>query len=246
MILLFTDFGLKGPYQGELVMAAQRVCPNQPVVSLFADAPRFNPLAAAHLLAAYLPLSAEGDAIVAVVDPGVGSSQRQPVMLKIDGRWLVGPDNGLFDVVWQRAEKVEAGVITWRPERLSTSFHGRDLFAPVAASLACGQSVESTPLGLGGRERYSAEPLAEIIYVDGFGNAMTGIIARALSAADTVIEVAGMELHHAATFSAVPTGKPFWYENSCGLVELAVNQGSVKELLGLDISTPVSCITRRT
>ena len=72
---------------------------------------------------------------VAVVDPGVGS-ERPPVMVKADGRWFVGPGNGLFEIVMRRAQSAEAWEIAWEPEHLSASFHGRDLFAPVAAMIA--------------------------------------------------------------------------------------------------------------
>ena len=102
-------------------------------------APAMNPRASAYLLAALAP-SIKGEAsFVCVVDPGVGT-ERRALALRADGRWFVGPDNGLLDVVGRRAQAAEWWEITWRPEQLSATFHGRDLFAPVAAKLARGEA----------------------------------------------------------------------------------------------------------
>lgn len=144
MILVFTDFGHAGPYMGEMRAALLRRAPAVPVVDLMADAPAFRPDLAAYLLAALWPTALPGDVLLAVVDPGVGTARR-PLAVEVDGRWLVGPDNGLFEPILRRAGRWQGHAIAWRPERLSTSFHGRDLFAPVAAGLATGGRPALTP-----------------------------------------------------------------------------------------------------
>jgi len=137
MIVLFTDFGLDGPYVGQMKAVLHRDAPGVPVIDLFADAPAFDAKRSAYLLAAYAEEFPAPTVFLAVVDPGVGGARR-PLMVEADGRRYVGPDNGLFEIVWRRARRRRGGAITWRPERLSASFHGRDLFAPVAARLAVG------------------------------------------------------------------------------------------------------------
>ena len=134
MIALYTDFGWSGPYLGQVKAALIRDAPAIPVVDLMADVPAFNPKAAAYLLAALIPEFPVGTVFLCVIDPGVGTYARSPVILNIDGRWFVGPDNGLFDLIVRRGRNVRKRIVTWRPLRLSNTFHGRDLFAPVAAA----------------------------------------------------------------------------------------------------------------
>jgi S-adenosylmethionine hydrolase len=127
----------------------------------------------------------------------------------------------------------------WRPDRLSDSFHGRDLFAPVAAKLATGKVVEGCPLMPQELVGYDS-PLdnRKIIYIDHYGNAMTGINADDL-AHDQVLSVNGTALRYARTFSEVPAGHAFWYTNSMGMVEFAVNCASAAKLLKLNVGMPV-------
>ena len=94
-----------------------------------------QPRLAAYLLAALAVEFPKGSVFLCVVDPGVGGD-RLPVVLEADGRWFVGPDNGLLNTVAAQSEHVVWRIITWRPELLSASFHGRDLFAPIAANIA--------------------------------------------------------------------------------------------------------------
>jgi len=238
MIVLFTDFGLTDPYVGQLHAVLAREAPGVPVIDLFHAVPDFNIRAAAYLLPAYVHEFPPGTVFVCVVDPGVGGARR-PLMLKADGRWYVGPDNGLFEMVKRRAGECDCRVIRWRPPRLSASFHGRDLFAPVAARLACGDA----PPGRQRRPddfidtRWPAD-LDQIIYIDHFGNAMTGI--RASSVADsTLLRFRGHVLSRARTFSDVPVGSGFCYKNALGLVEIAVNCGRADQVFGAGIGDVV-------
>lgn len=236
MIVLFTDFGLHGPYAGQMKAVLHRMAPATPVIDLFADAPAGNPKASAYLLAAYAAWFAAGTVFLCVVDPGVGST-RPAVILEADGRWYVGPGNGLFELVQRRGANARCWDIDWTPEHLSPSFHGRDLFAPVAAMLARGAPPPGRPREADRRKDWP-DDLAAIVYVDHFGNAMTGLRAATL-AGDARLGAAGRLLERAGTFSDRPAGTAFWYENANGLAEIAVNQGRADRELGLAIGTPV-------
>ena len=234
MIAVFTDFGLEGPYSGQVRAVLVHEAPGVPVIDVFSDLPAFNVRAAAYLLPAYASRLPGEPVCLCVVDPGVGSA-RAPLVIRADGRWYVGPDNGLFSLVVRRATQVQAWRIDWEPRELSTSFHGRDLFAPVAARIARGQDFPSTVL-----ERHELmlpdwpDDLAEVVYLDRYGNAVTGLRAASIDR-DTPFDVAGHRIGFARTFSEGPDGTPFWYENANGLVEIAVNQGRADRRLQLDI-----------
>lgn len=238
LIALFTDFGVNGPYHGQMQaeLAAARV--EQPLIQLMADAPRFKPRPASYLLAALANELPVGTLIIAVVDPGVGG-ERRPILVQDSQQWFIGPDNGLLSQVARRSGEALIEEIVWRPERLSSSFHGRDLFAPVAAA-ACRQEYVSGPKlsyqSLAGFDW--PDNLEEVVYIDGFGNAVSGIRATAVDV-NTTITVAGRKITHARTFSQVGPGELFWYENSMGLVEIAANQESAADKLGLDIGSLV-------
>ena len=238
MILLFTDFGGDGLYVGQVKAVLARAAPALTVIDLLHHAPRFDITASAHLLAALYRQFAPGSVFFAVVDPGVGGA-RDAVAVMADGYYFVGPDNGLLAVVAARAETMRVWRIAWRPEKLSNSFHGRDLFAPVAAWIAAGQfpadkleQIDSLAV------QTSGEDLARIIYIDHYGNCLTGLRAALFPDASS-LSVAGETVCRARTFSEVGPGVAFWYENSLGLVEIAVNRGSAAQRLGLHIGDEV-------
>jgi hypothetical protein len=240
MIALFTDFGLEGPYIGQVKAVLLAHAPGVPVIDLIADAPAHEPQLAAYLLAALAKELPPGCIVVGVVDPGVGGA-RDAVIVEADGRSYVGPHNGLFEIVLRHAVTRAMRRIDWRPERLSASFHGRDLFAPVAAMLATGKEVAATELALERSRPGGHWPadLARVIYIDRFGNAMTGWRAAQLSA-QASIAVHGRPLKRARTFADVHPGEAFWYENANGLAEIAVNQGRADRRLGLAVGTDLT------
>jgi S-adenosylmethionine hydrolase len=240
MIVLFTDFGGDGPYTGQVMAVLQQTAPAVAAISLFADAPAGRPKPSAYLLAAYSAWFPQGTVFLCVVDPGVGGDRRA-VVAEAGGKLFVGPDNGLFDIVMRRSAKARLWEIVWRPPALSASFHGRDLFAPVAARLARGEPLADLARRADDRsaDRGWPDDLAEIVYVDHYGNALTGLRGTQLPAAAHLI--AGRHsIPPAATFSAVPPGAAFWYVNSNGLAEIAVNGGSAAATLGLQIGSTVT------
>ncbi|CAO3415014.1 SAM hydrolase/SAM-dependent halogenase family protein [Azospirillum doebereinerae] len=239
MIVLFTDFGLSGPYTGQVKAVLAQQAPGVPVIDLFADAPAFDPQLSAYLLAAYAPAFPVGSVFVCVVDPGVGTDRR-PLVVEADGRLFVGPDNGLFEIVRRRTAAARAWTIEWQPDRLSASFHGRDLFAPVAARLATGQAVARKDIPASAIARPDwPDDLARIVYVDVYGNAMTGLRASHLPP-DAVLSVADQRLERGRTFADAGPGGALWYENSNGLAEIAVNRGRADTRLGLRVGSAVT------
>lgn len=238
-ILLFTDFGAADPYVGQVKAVLDARAPEVCVIDLLHDAPAFNVKAAAHLLAALMSRIPGGHVVMGVVDPGVGTD-RGAVALHADACWYVGPDNGLFAVIAARAVACEIWRITTVPTGASASFHGRDVFAPVAAAIATGRFPDASVAPASRLEvELGASDLPEIIYVDHYGNAWTGLRATAVGPAQR-LSVAGCELPRATVFGAVPAGTAFWYENSSGLAEVAVNRGNAARELGIGVGTPVA------
>jgi S-adenosyl-L-methionine hydrolase (adenosine-forming) len=245
MIVLFTDFGLDGPYVGQMKAVLHTVAPGAAVVDLLHNAPAFDPRLSAYLLAAYAAEFPEGSVFVCVVDPGVGSARRA-LVVEAGGRLYVGPDNGLLHAVVDRAGlgATRAWEITWRPERLSDSFHGRDLFAPAAARLATGSAPEADGIGGAPVDPASVQragwpsDLAAIVCVDPYGNLISGIRAGGLGPG-AVVEAGGRRITYARTFCEVPVGAAFWHHNSNGLVEIAVNQAPAAEVLGIGLGAEI-------
>ena len=241
MIVLFTDFGSQGPYVGQMKAVLAQQAPDQVVIDLMHDAPVFQPRAAAYLLASLVEPFPSDSVFLAVVDPGVGSGGRRPCVLKADGRWYVGPDNGLFNIIAKQSAECVAWVIDWQPDSLSDSFHGRDLFAPVAAQLACGQLPAMTETSLAQNPEEWPADLAEIIYLDSFGNAMTGLHGTRINK-DASLMLKGNRINYTRIFSEAEKAQPFWYVNSNGLVEIAMNQADAAQVLGLEVGTQLQVI----
>jgi hypothetical protein len=241
IIVLFTDFGLEGPYTGQVRTVLHQIAPGIPVIDLFADLPPAKPQPAAYLLSAYGGWFPPGTVILAIVDPGVGG-ERAAVVVAAGSRWYVGPDNGLFEVVTRRADRARTWEISARPAAISASFHGRDLFAPVAGLLARGDPPTGRlrPEGILRRPDWP-DDLPEVVYIDRFGNAMTGLRAALLPDHARLV-VAERVLARRRTFSDVPVGEAFWYENSNGLAEIAVNSGRAGAALGLAVGSPVTIL----
>lgn len=237
MIVLFTDFGPRDPYVGQVKARLAELAPTEPVIDLLHAAPDFNPHAGAHLLAALAPTFPEGSVFLAVVDPGVGTL-RHAAVLAAGGRWYVGPDNGLLSVVAARHADARVWRIDWRPDGLSASFHGRDLFAPLAAALARGPfpADKLSPVAAL-HVQFDAADLPRVIYIDHYGNAWAGV--RKL-AANARVSAGGQPFRHAESYGFVDKGEAFWFLNSVGLLELAVNRGSAAATFGLKVGDPVT------
>ncbi|MGR9106168.1 MAG: SAM hydrolase/SAM-dependent halogenase family protein [Gammaproteobacteria bacterium] len=232
MIVFFTDFGNEGPYSGQVEAKLYQENKDFRIVRLVDNAPAGDPRLSSYLLAATCTEFPPGCVFLCVVDPGVGGD-RLPVVLQADDKWFVGPDNGLLNTVAVQADTVRWWIIHWRPEHLSPSFHGRDLFAPIAAQLANGNYPDENECYPGPDLDSWPADIATIVYIDHYGNALSGW--RYTEELDDKLLV--WDGHHsiarANTFCDVAPGQAFWYCNSSGLVEIAVNRGRADEKLGL-------------
>jgi S-adenosyl-L-methionine hydrolase (adenosine-forming) len=241
MIALFTDFGAHDIYVPQMKAVLLQHHPAAVIIDLFHSAPPFRIESSAHLLAALQQPFPKETVFLAVVDPGVGTA-RAAAILRADDKWYVGPDNGLLSVVAGRARNRSTWRIGWRPPELSVSFHGRDLFAPIAAAIARADFPYDKV-----QERRAldvvlpASDLREVVHVDNYGNAMTGL--RAVALPDTaVLRVGGHRVPHGKVFAEVPPGEPFWYADSVGLVEVAANRASVAALLGIRVGDAIEIV----
>ena len=241
MIVLFTDFGHDGLYVGQVKSVLHQHAPRVAQIDLLHDAPVYNVKASAHLLAALAPQFPSDSVFLAIVDPGVGST-RDAVMISADDKWFVGPDNGLLSIVAARADSPKFWRIHWRPRKLSHTFHGRDLFAPIAALTAKGKFPRDKVETIASlREQIGSQDLPEVIYIDRYGNAMTGMRAKSLKF-DSQLLIHGGRLRRATIFADVPAGTPFWYENCVGLVEIAISSGNAARELALKIGDTIELV----
>lgn len=245
-IVFFCDFGL--PYTGQMRGAVldalpAELRPQAVITDLLLDVPAHDVRRASLLLAALADGFSKSSVFVCVVDPGVGSDRPAGAILA-GGRWFVGPLGGLFEHTLRRwPADARLFTLEYELDQLSASFHGRDLFAPMAAKIAM-QGCRAPGLKAleAGVHRCPDWPddVAEVIYIDGFGNAITGIHASdQLRTQHPTIRVGGIEIDWARTFSDVAEGSVFAYENAFGLVEIAVNRGNAARQLGLALGSQV-------
>ena len=234
-IALFTDFGSQDIYVGQLHAAAKRTGSGCPLVDLFHDVNIFDIRSGASLLAAMLDYLPHDAIVVGVVDPGVGGG-RLPIAVELGERWLVGPDNGLFSrsVVWSTSE---ARYWTFEtPIDVAKTFHGRDIFLPVAIELAGGELGRIRRVEDAGNisTHRDAEEIEgddhRVIHVDHYGNLISGIRGTTIALHQTVV-IAGRVVAHADYYERVPAGECFWYVNSIGLLEISANQASAARAL---------------
>lgn len=245
-IALFCDFAL--PYTGQMKAAIYKDAPSAQIIDLMTDVPAFNVVAASLLLAQLADGFAPGTVFVCVVDPGVGSTKREPGVVMAGGRWFVGPLNGIFEHTIRRwPEGTKLYTIDWPRNGVSSSFHGRDIFSPLAAKLCLAGQPTNEMVGITQAEEEKfrhldfADDVEEIIYIDCFGNAVTGVRTPIDAALNPPrVMVGGIKIQWAKTFSDVPVGSAFAYGNSMGLIEVAVNRGRADLVLGLNLGSQVS------
>jgi S-adenosyl-L-methionine hydrolase (adenosine-forming) len=261
-ITLLTDYGLTDEFVGVLHGVIARICPDARVIDLSHGVPRQDVQAGAAVLLhalGYMPVGVH----VAVVDPTVGSERRAVALQVADGRVLVGPDNGLL---WPAAmacggieQAVEISSSPWSLQPASATFHGRDIFAPVAAHLAAGEPLshaghafDSDALVQLEIPRASGEGgvlLAPVIGVDGFGNVQLGAVPEDLEsigsgAGDRVVLTleSGETLTgtYATTFSEAADGELVLFADSSMQLAVAVNRGRAADRLGVSPGNRVS------
>lgn len=237
-IVLATDYGSSGAYVGQLKSAIYNIAPHATVIDLIHELPAFNPGASAYLLASFLGHIPERSVVVGVVDPGVGSA-RAPIVLEGDGYTFTGPDNGLFSIVSRKLSETELFEILLAKEPVSKTFHGRDIFAPVAAQIVSGSEPALKLVSvktLTGAEW--PENLYEIIHIDHFGNGLTGITFHP-SSRNRILKINDQGIRYAEAFYCVDKGEGFWHCNSNNLVEIAVRDASAAEKFQLGVGDKI-------
>lgn len=255
LITLLTDFGLNDVYVGVMKGVIARINPSLTVVDLTHQIPPQNIQAAQfNLLNAYSYFPA-GTVHVAVVDPGVGGARRSIALELADG-FLVGPDNGIFTGLLAQRSVVQGVELTntdyWRVPQPSNTFHGRDIFAAVAAHLASGVSLLNlgTPIDLASLVQL---PLAvctptpagfsgHIQYIDRFGNAITNIPGDYVQGKAWSVTIGKRTIPGCRTYSDVSPGQPLALVGSHGWVEIAINGGDAQFQLRLNWNGAVQVV----
>jgi S-adenosyl-L-methionine hydrolase (adenosine-forming) len=254
-ITFLSDYGYADEFAGVCRAVIAEIAPDALVVDLTHGVPRHAVRQGAVLLANALPFTPAG-VHLAIVDPGVGT-ERRPIAVRVanEDRLLVGPDNGVLALAAQRcggaAEAVDLTTSPHRLEELTFTFHGRDVFAPVAAHLALGEPLAAagervdpaslTRIELPEPRIYPDRIVAHVIYVDGFGNATLNIDHETLASTflrlgePLVVEAGGSRLTvpFGRTFADVGIGEGIVYEDSSRTLALAVNRDSAATRLGL-------------
>ncbi len=261
LITLTTDFGTRDAYVALMHGVILGICREVQIVDITHAIPPQDIVSAAVMLPSLMRYFPTGSIHVVVVDPGVGS-ERQAVALEAGGAYFVGPDNGVLSLIWEQAGFSQgsgsrrAVALTeprfWLPE-VSNTFHGRDIFAPVAAHLACGAKLadlgppvaDLLPVPLPRPVRSGATTLeGEIIIVDHFGNCISNISRDDLEQLGTPAE---MEVFAGAqsfgpirrTYAEVAAGEQLALFDSNNRLECARRNGNAAASFDLRIGSPV-------
>ncbi len=253
IISLTTDFGVTDWFVGTMKAAILNVQPRAAVVDVTHDVSPGDLRAGAFALAAACRYFPRKTVHVAVVDPGVGS-QRTAIAVETADYFFVGPDNGVLSLALKRETIKEIRALDEQKYFLSTvsqTFHGRDIFAPVAAHLSKGVPLKKLGSILGAHETLPwPEPKAtqtglrgEVVYIDRFGNVITNLAQDAIARFKTPprIIVNGKRLCVLGRYyAAVPPGKPIAVIGSSGFLEIAVNNGSAADEYDLSIGDAIA------
>lgn len=237
LIALLTDFGARDWYVAALKGVILSRCPEAQLVDITHEVPPQDIVSGAFTLSAAAPWFPRGAVFVAVVDPGVGSSRALLAVLA-DGRYFVGPDNGVLSLSVAHAKRRRAIRLTNRRywlAPLSRTFQGRDVMAPVAAYLAAGGSlirlgVSTTamePLALPPVQQRGRVRIGHIVHIDAFGNAITNLPGTLLGTASrAMLRYQGQKVRVVSSYVEGRPRELIAVAGSLGLVELAIREGS--------------------
>ena len=263
-IALLTDFGYRDHYAGVLRGVIASIAPAAPVIDITHGIPAQSVTAGALLLRESWRYFPKRTIFVAVVDPGVGTARRPIAIETSSGARFIGPDNGLL---WPAAEQagyrraVELRSARYRLADVSSTFHGRDIFAPAAAHLWLGTPLKTLgpaleqveKLGLGEVEEVSGELRGSIIYIDGFGNLVTNIDRRSFARFSasfpsqtlfvTIDGGSPIELYD--TYGDAPEGSLLALFGSFQMIEIAVRESRAAERLAVGPGATVTVRIKR-
>lgn len=251
IITLTTDFGVTDGYVGAMKGVILRLAPNVTLIDISHAVNPHDVRHGARILATAAPEFPEGTIHVAVVDPGVGSSRRG-MALRTENAFFVGPDNGLFSpFLGSKVACVELTNRATHQRHVSHTFHGRDVFAPVAAHLANGMSISelgpplTDPIYLVEPEPARTEGgwlVAEVVYVDRFGNLVTNLgplHGEQLESASIRVVIGDIGVPFARTYSDVAVGELLALIGSSGYLEIAVRTGRASDFIAMGIGAVV-------
>lgn len=242
MITLTTDFGLKDPYVAEMKGVIYSVNPAANIVDVSHQIDRYNLRMAAFVLVSAAPYFPKGAVHVAVVDPGVGTARRA-IVVQTKQAFFVGPDNGSLMLAAQ-AQGIDHIYELTNPDymlpKVSSTFHGRDIFAPAAAYLDKGikpkefgaEIIDPVTPKFANVEHKNGCIFGEVLHVDGYGNVITNISQAEVSEAKSVkvnLHHVSLHLNCSKTYGESKPQEPLALVGSHGFLELALNQGSFSE-----------------
>jgi S-adenosyl-L-methionine hydrolase (adenosine-forming) len=236
IITLTTDFGLKDPFVGAMKGVILGRNPGVRIVDISHEIPSFDVMEASIVIGDACRFFPAGTVHMVVVDPGVGSARR-PIALKGTGpgadQIFVGPDNGVFTLVYGTGPAHHISNTGLFHHPVSQTFHGRDIFAPVAAYLATGAPIESVGPAVTGLVTHSSSRKPSVLRVDKFGNVLTNLRRNQLGS-DFVIRAGGIEVRRLlSSYSEAIADEVFAIEGSAGLIELSLNLESAADRLKL-------------
>ncbi len=266
LVTLLTDFGSQDSYVGVMKGVILTICPDVTIVDISHHVPPQDVMGAMLMLPSYVPYFPHHAVHLVVVDPGVGS-ERRPIACQTPLGTLVGPDNGVFSLIKQQIRHAYGGdavrTVTlteprfWR-ERVSNTFHGRDIFAPVAAYLASGMPIarlgtpysSSVTLNVPAPQWDGAQQVVgEVLAVDHFGNCITNITVADLERLATHgtprVHVQQQDLPVAETYTHADAGTLLALVGSNDYLEIAVREGSASAMLGIGRGAPVTVTAQR-
>ena len=260
VIALLSDLGNKDFYVGALKGTIYSIYPDAVVVDITHQISPYNIKEGALTLYLAEREFPAGTIFVAAVDPGVGTGRRPIVVLSLDGKYFVGPDNGIFNFIYREAGVQRVYQIKnpkWmRQARVSKTFHGRDFFAPVAAHLAAGWPVEEVGPEMKDYMLLSLNPVvkkgnrikSEVTAIDRYGNARLNVSEKLFGSLgltpgeEVVVRLKNetVKVKWVSTYGKVPVGASLLLISSTGFLELAVNKGSAARKYGLGIGARVT------
>jgi S-adenosyl-L-methionine hydrolase (adenosine-forming) len=254
IVTLLTDYGRDDDFVGVCHGVIRRIDPDLQILDITHGIRRYSVRQGALVLRNTLPYMPVG-VHLAVVDPQVGTERRAIALSTRDGRVMVGPDNGLLSLAWERCGGVDLVVDVTRSqhrlEPVSATFHGRDIFAPVAAHLAAGAELadagdpldptELTEVDLPEPRIEDGAIVTHVLVIDRFGNAGLNVGHEGLAGTDITlgatveIDLAGERFlaKYAQTFADVTPGELLVYEDAYRSLAVAINRGDAASTLGL-------------
>jgi S-adenosylmethionine hydrolase len=249
IITLTTDFGLRDAFVGTMKGVILEIAPAVQIVDLTHEVPRGDIRSGAFALMTAASFFPAGTIHVAVIDPGVGSA-RKALALSTPEAIFIGPDNGVLSWAVRPENVLEIRSIensAFFLPRMSSTFQGRDLFAPAAAHLMAKRKFSELGPELGGFQRIRwPQPMrldegwrTEIIHVDVYGNAITSLPIEPTAALKSVVLAGNVRIPFARFYGAVAPGTPVAVAGSSGFLEIAVNQGHVADQLSLRVGSEV-------